>query len=131
MNKKSNDLKSPKFKKRTTEQKAATRRLTSRIIIGVLSATLIISIIFIFVTTNFMGSDSVVTETVYKATVSDSISTTGFVIRDEEYIKNSSDGVLVYQVSNGEKITEGMKLLSPLNIYTGLIGNSPRRNHKN
>lgn len=115
MNKKSNDLKSPKFKKRTTEQKAATRRLTSRIIIGVLSATLIISIIFIFVTTNFMGSDSVVTETVYKATVSDSISTTGFVIRDEEYIKNSSDGVLVYQVSNGEKITANGTIA---NIYS-------------
>ena len=115
MNKKSNDLKSPKFKKRTTEQKAATRRLTSRIIIGVLSATLIISIIFIFVTTNFMGSDSVVTETVYKATVSDSISTTGFVIRDEEYIKNSSGGVLVYQVSNGEKITANGTIA---NIYS-------------
>ncbi len=105
MNKKLDKSKTPKFKKRTTQQKAATRKLTSRIVVGVLATALIVSIIFIFVTTNFMGSDSVVTETVYKTTVYDSISTTGFVIRDEEYIKNSSDGVLVYQVSNGEKVT--------------------------
>ncbi len=91
--------------KRTSEQRTAARKLTSRIFVGVSVALVLIFIVFIFVTTNFMGSDSIVTETAYKTTVSDSISTTGFVIRDEEYINNTSDGVMVYQVSEGDKVT--------------------------
>lgn len=91
--------------KRTTEQKAATRKLTSRIVVGVTVALMLIFIVFIFITTNFMGNDSVVTEVTYRTTAHDTINTTGFIIRDEECIKNTSDGVLVYQVENGEKIT--------------------------
>ena len=91
--------------KRTSEQRAATRRLTSRIFVGVSIALILIFIVFIFVTTNFMGSDSIVTETAYKTTVSDTISTTGFVIRDEEYIDNTTNGVLVYNVTDGDKVT--------------------------
>lgn len=94
-----------KYTKRTTEQKVATRKLTQRIFVGVSVALVFIFIVFIFVTTNFMGSDSIVTETAYKTTVSDTISTSGFVIRDEEYIDNTSTGVLAYQVTDGDKVT--------------------------
>ncbi len=94
-----------KHTKRSAEQRAATRKLTSRIFVGVSVAIVLIFIVFIFVTTNFMGSDSIVTETAYRTTVSDSIDTTCFVIRDEEYIENTSDGILVYQVSDSEKVT--------------------------
>lgn len=94
-----------KYNKRTTEQRAATRKLTSRILVGVSVALVFIFVVFIFVTTNFMGSDSIVTETAFKTTVSDTISTTGFVIRDEEYINNTSNGVLAYQVTDGDKVT--------------------------
>lgn len=94
-----------KYSKRTLEQRAATRKLTTRIFVGVSVALVFIFIVFIFVTTNFMGSDSIVTETAYKTTVSDTISTTGFVIRDEEYIDNTSNGVLAYQVTDGDKVT--------------------------
>ncbi|MBQ6626357.1 MAG: hypothetical protein IIX27_03605 [Ruminococcus sp.] len=94
-----------KTHKRTSEQKAATRKLTSRIVIGVTVALMFIFIVFIFVTTNFMGSDGIITEVTYKTIAHDTINTTGFVIRDEECIKNASNGVLVYQVENGEKIT--------------------------
>lgn len=97
--------KKKKINKRTDEQKAAARKLTSRIVVGVTVALMLIFIVFIFVTTNFMGSDGIVTEVTYKGVANDTISTTGFVIRDEEYIRNNSNGVLVYQVSNGEKIT--------------------------
>lgn len=90
--------------KRTAEQRAATRRLTSRIFVGVSIAFVLIFIVFIFVTTNFMGSDNLVTQTVQMTTDSDVISTTGYVIRDEEYIKNNEKGVLVYQVSTGDKV---------------------------
>ena len=97
--------KKKRINKRTDEQRAATRKLTSRIVVGVTVALMLMFIVFIFVTTNFMGSDGIVTEVTYKGTAYDTISTTGFVIRDEEYIRNTSNGVLVYQVSNGEKIT--------------------------
>lgn len=94
-----------KYSKRTDEQRAATRKLTSRIFIGVSVALVLIFIVFIFVTTNFMGSDSIVTETAFKTTVSDTISTSGFVIRDISYIDNVSSGVLAYQVTDGDKVT--------------------------
>ncbi|MBQ7134207.1 MAG: hypothetical protein IJO20_06890 [Ruminococcus sp.] len=94
-----------KHTRRSAEQRAATRKLTSRIFVGVSVALVLVFIVFIFVTTNFMGSDSIVTETAYRTTVSDSIDTTCFVIRDEEYIENTSSGILVYQVSDSEKVT--------------------------
>ena len=101
---KSENSTSNKFNRRTAEQKAATKRLTSRIVISVSVALVFIFIVFTFVTTNFMGNDSMVIEVAYRTTESDVIDTTGFVIRDEEYIENDTDGVLVYQVSNGEKV---------------------------
>ena len=94
-----------KYSKRTDEQRAATRKLTSRIFVGVSVALVLIFIVFIFVTTNFMGTDSIVTETAFKTTVSDTISTSGFVIRDISYIDNTSTGVLAYQVTDGDKVT--------------------------
>ena len=94
-----------KVNRRTSEQKAAVRKLTSRIFLGVTAALMLVFIVFIFVTTNFMGSDGIVTEVTYKEYAYDTISTTGFVIRDEECLKNNTDGVLVYQVENGEKVT--------------------------
>ncbi len=93
-----------KITKRTKEQRNAAKKLTQRIFIGVSVALVLIFIVFIFVTTNFMGSESIVTETAINTTVHDTISTTGFVIRDEEYISKSDNGILVYQVSDGDKV---------------------------
>lgn len=104
MSKSNTDSKKRRVNKRSAQQRAAARKLTSRIIVGVLVAFALLSIIFIFVTTNFMGSDNLVTEVAEKTIVNESINTTGFVIRDEEYISNDTKGVLVYQVSNGDKI---------------------------
>lgn len=105
MKKTQNNSEKSKYSKRTPEQKVAARKLTSRIFMSVIIALALVFIVFIFVTTNFMGSDNLVTETVHMATASDTISTTGFVIRDEEYIENDSNGVLVYQVSDGERVS--------------------------
>lgn len=94
-----------KYAKSSPEKRAAARKLTSRIFIGAGIAIALVFIVFIFVTTNFMGSDNIVTESTQKTIVSDTISTTGFVIRDEVLIKNDANGVLVYQVSSGDKVT--------------------------
>lgn len=86
------------------EKTSKYKKLTSRILIGSVSVLLLVFIIFTFVTTNFMGNDNIVTETAYRTTVADSINTTAFVIRSEQLIKDKPDGVLVYQISNGEKV---------------------------
>ena len=99
--------KKKKNEKRTVEQKNAVKKLASRIFLGVSAALMLVFIIFIFVTTNFMGSDGIVTEVTYKDYAYDTINTTGFVIRNEECLRNNTKGVLVYQVENGEKITAG------------------------
>ena len=94
-----------KYSKHNSEKRAAARKLTSRIFTGAAIALALVFIVFIFVTTNFMGSDNIVTESAQKTIVSDTISTTGFVIRDEVLIENDSNGVLVYQVASGDKVT--------------------------
>ncbi len=121
MSKNSTNVKDKKQYKRTPEQKAAARKLTSRIIIGVSVALVLVFIVFIFVTTNFMGSESIVTEVAYRTVVSDSISTTGFVIRNEEYIKDNNNGVLVYQVSSGDKITANGTIATIYNTETDAV----------
>ena len=53
---------------------------------------------------NFTG---VKTQTVKYSTLSDSIQVESFVIRDEEFIENNSNGVLAYLLDDGEKISNG------------------------
>lgn len=47
------------------------------------------------------------TEAATYSTVSESIDTTGFIMRDEEVISSSYSGVLNYTVDDGEKVAEG------------------------
>ncbi len=98
-------IKKKNNKRTSKEHKTNAKKLTSRIVVGVSVALSLIFIVFIFVTTNFMGNESIVTQTAINTTVAESINTTGFVIRDEELVDNNSTGVLVYQVSSGDKIT--------------------------
>ena len=55
------------------------------------------------------------TEAATYSTVSESIDTTGFIIRDEEVISSSYSGVLNYTVDDGEKVAEGGAIAE---IYT-------------
>ena len=91
--------------KRSAEPKNSYKKLTKRIVIGVSVALILVFIVSVFVTTNFMGSDSVVTETAYRTTIADTINTTGFAVRDEVFIDSNKNGVLAYHVSTGEKVT--------------------------
>ncbi len=101
-----NNQKNQKTKRtKTKEESKIVRKRTSRIIIGVVSALALVFLVFIFVTTNFMGSDNLVVETTQRISVADTINTTGFVFREETYIDKNTDGFLVYQVSDGDKVT--------------------------
>ena len=81
------------------------KSITKRILIGAAIVLALVFIVFLFITTNFLGRNILVTETAYRATAYDVVKTTAFAIRDEEYIKSSDTGILVYDVTDGDKIT--------------------------
>lgn len=82
-------------------------KITKRIIIGVAVALVLVYIVFLFITTNFLGNNNLVTETAYHAKAYDTIESKGMVVRDEEYLQSTANGVMVYDVSDGLKVTAG------------------------
>lgn len=80
-------------------------RLTKRILLGVGIALVLVYIVFLFITTNFLGSNNIVTETAYRAKAYDIIESKSLIVRDEEYLSSGSGGVLVYDVGDGDKVT--------------------------
>ena len=83
------------------------KTIAKRILIGVVIVLALSYIVFLFITTNFLGSNNISTEITYRATAEDIVKTTGLVVRDEEYVKASAQGVLVYDVADGDKVTVG------------------------
>ena len=81
------------------------KKLTGRIILGVVITLVLVYIVFLFVTTNFLGSNTIVTGTAYKTTAYETIKTSALVVRNEEYITTDMDGIMVYQASDGDKVT--------------------------
>lgn len=80
-------------------------KLTKRILAGVAIALVLIYVVFLFITTNFMGSNNIVTETAYRSKAYDIIESRALVVRDEEYLNSTSGGVLIYNVTDGDKVT--------------------------
>lgn len=80
-------------------------KLTKRILIGIALALVLVYIVFLFITTNFLGNDNIVTETAYHAKAYDIVESKALIVRSEEYLSSSSDGVLVYDVTDGDKVT--------------------------
>ena len=89
------------------KQEKQNKRKTGRIIVGVTVALVLVFVIFLFITTNFMSSRMLVTETAYRATAYDVVKTTALIVRDEVTIPASVDGVLMYSVADGDKVTAG------------------------
>ncbi len=87
--------------------KASRNTVIKRILIAVAVTLALLYIVFLFVTTNFLGSNNIVTETAYRATAYDVIKSNAYIIRDESYIENSSSGIVVYNVDDAEKVTAG------------------------
>lgn len=92
-------------KTRSRESSPNRSRLTKRILAGVAIALVLVYIVFLFITTNFLGNDNIVTETAYHAKAYDTIESKGLVVRDEQRVQSASNGVLVYDVSDGNKVT--------------------------
>lgn len=88
--------------------KSDTRKtLTKRILIGIAITLVLAYIVFLFITTNFLGSNNISTEITYRTTAEDVVKTTGLVVRNEEYVDANASGVLVYSVTDGDKVTGG------------------------
>lgn len=87
--------------KRTKEE---SRVFIRRLIVGILIGIGLMYVVFVFITTNFMGDESYVTEVATRASSADTIKSTAFIVRDEALLDNVNDGTLVYSVYNGDKI---------------------------
>ena len=87
--------------------KATRKTITKRILIGVGITVVLAYIVFLFVTTNFLGASNISTEITYRATAEDIVKAEGLVVRSEQYISSKSKGVLVYDVADGDKVTGG------------------------
>lgn len=94
-----------KEKQKKKKEPSQRRRTITRIIVGGLVGIGLLYAVFLFVTTNFMGNNNVVTEMAVRYTAADMIKTTGVVVRNEECLKNEHEGVLVYRVQDGDKVT--------------------------
>ena len=88
-----------------SQAKTNRSKLTKRILIGVAIALVLVYIVFLFITTNFLGNDNIVTETAYHAKAYDIVESKAIVARSEEYLQAGTSGVLVYDVSDGDKVT--------------------------
>ena len=88
-----------------SKSKSDRSKLTKRILIGVVIALVLIYIIFLFITTNFMGNNNIVTETAYHSKAYDIVESKALIAREEEYLQSTADGVLVYNADDGERVT--------------------------
>ena len=91
--------------KRTTKDNTNRSKITKRILLGAAIALVLVYIVFLFISTNFMGNNNIVTETAYHTKAYDIVESRCMVLRDEEYLPSGSDGVLVYDVTDGDKVT--------------------------
>lgn len=80
-------------------------KITKRILLGIAIALVLMYIVFLFITTNFLGNNNIATETAYMSKAYDIVESRCVIARDEEYLPSGSDGVLVYDVSDGDKVT--------------------------
>ena len=80
-------------------------KLTKRILAGVAIALVLVYIVFLFITTNFLGNNNIVTETAYNAKAYDIVESRCMIARDEACLQSDSGGVLVFDVTDGDKVT--------------------------
>lgn len=75
--------------------------LFKRILLGALTALILIYVIYLFVSANF---NVIQTENATQMTVTDKIYSRGFIVRNEEYIKNTSEGYIAYELNDGDDV---------------------------
>ena len=82
--------------------------LFKRFLVAALTILALVYVTYLLISANF---NMYPTENAVKATVTDTISTEGFVIRDESVILNNTGGILSYTVANGEAVEANKDIL--------------------
>ncbi len=75
--------------------------LFKRILLGVLTALIVVYVVYLFVSANF---NVIQTENAIEMSVTDKIYSSGFIVRNEEYITNSASGCISYELDNGDEV---------------------------
>lgn len=75
--------------------------IIKKIIIALITVLFLVYLVYIIIDANF---NSIKTETATEMTVSDSISVSGYFIRDENVLQYKGDGVISYTVSESAKV---------------------------
>lgn len=78
--------------------------LFKRILVAALTVLAIMYVLYLLISANF---DMYPTENAVQVTVTNKISTNGFIVRDETVINNDTSGVLSYSCDEGEQIGAG------------------------
>lgn len=77
--------------------------LFKRILIGAITALILIYVFFLFFSANF---NVLQTENATQISVTDKIYADGFIVRNEEFITNDSDGYVAYELDDGDEISK-------------------------
>lgn len=83
--------------------------LFRRILVAGLTALAIIYVVYLLLSANF---NVIPTENAEQVTVTDKIYSNGYIIRDETYVKNTSGGVVSYNVDDGDEVKKGGSVAS-------------------
>ncbi len=75
--------------------------LFKRILVGALTALILIYVIYLFFSANF---NVIQTENAVQVTVTDKIYSEGIIIRNEEFIENETKGYVTYEIADGADI---------------------------
>ena len=95
--------------------------LFKRILVAALTVLALVYVTYLLLRSNF---DMYPTENAVAATVTATINSNGFVIRDETIIENDSSGVLSYTVSNGEAVDAGSTIAKVFSNDSDAVANS-------
>ena len=95
--------------------------LFKRILVAALTVLVLVYVTYRLISANF---EMYPTENAVQATVTDSIRTEGFIIRDERIINNDSNGVLSYSVSDGDNVNADSEIAKVFSTQEDAAANS-------
>lgn len=95
--------------------------LFKRILVAALTVLALVYVTYLLLRSNF---DMYPTENAVATTVTATIGTNGFIIRDETVIQNDTSGVLSYTVSNGEAVDANSVIAKVFSNDSDAVANS-------
>lgn len=95
--------------------------LFKRILVAALTILALVYVTYLLMSANF---DMYPTENAVQATVTRSISTHGFILRDETIIHNNTSGILSYTVSDGAAVEANSEIAKVFSSQEDAIANS-------